>query len=79
MITGHLAPIVGRVSMDLITVDVTDLPEGAARPGEFAKLVCEGLSIEDAGFSAGTIGYEILTRLGPRFPRLYLDDNGSAG
>jgi alanine racemase len=74
MITGHLAPLVGRVSMDLITVDVTDLPEGAAMPGEFAKLVCDELSIEDAGFSAGTIGYEILTRLGPRFPRLYLDD-----
>ena len=74
MITGHLAPMVGRVSMDLITVDVTDLPEGAAMPGEFAKLICDELSIEDAGFSAGTIGYEILTRLGPRFPRLYLDD-----
>lgn len=74
MITGHLAPMVGRVSMDLITVDVTDLPEGAAMPGEFAKLICEELSIEEAGFAAGTIGYEILTRLGPRFPRLYLDD-----
>jgi alanine racemase len=74
MITGHLAPMVGRVSMDLITVDVTDLPEGAAMPGEFAKLICEELPIEDAGFAAGTIGYEILTRLGPRFPRLYLDD-----
>ena len=74
MITGHLAPMVGRVSMDLINVDVTDLPEGAAMPGEFAKRICEELPIEDAGFAAGTIGYEILTRLGPRFPRLYLDD-----
>ncbi|CAA2140008.1 alanine racemase [Hyphomicrobium sp. ghe19] len=75
LISGHLAPIVGRVSMDLITVDVTDLPEGAAMPGEFAKLIAEGLTIEDAGFAAGTIGYEILTRLGHRFSRLYLDDN----
>ncbi|MGO4683480.1 alanine racemase [Hyphomicrobium sp. 2TAF46] len=75
LISGHLAPIVGRVSMDLITVDVTDLPEGAARPGEFAKLIGDGLTIEDAGFAAGTIGYEILTRLGHRFTRLYLDDN----
>ena len=74
LISGHLAPIVGRVSMDLITVDVTDLPEGAAMPGEFAKLIAEGLTIEDAGFAAGTIGYEILTRLGHRFTRLYLDD-----
>ncbi|WP_423414648.1 alanine racemase [Hyphomicrobium sp. B1] len=75
LISGHLAPIVGRISMDLITVDVTDLPEGAAMPGEFAKLIAEGLTIEDAGFAAGTIGYEILTRLGNRFTRLYLDEN----
>ncbi len=74
LISGHLAPIVGRISMDLITVDVTDLPEGAAMPGEFAKLIAEDLTIEDAGFSAGTIGYESLTRLGRRFTRFYLDD-----
>jgi alanine racemase len=74
LISGHLAPMVGRISMDLTTVDVTDLPDGAAMPGEFAKLIAEDLTIEDAGFSAGTIGYEILTRLGPRFTRLYLDD-----
>jgi alanine racemase len=75
LISGHLAPIVGRISMDLITVDVTDLPERAAMPGEFAKLIAQGLSIEDAGHAAGTIGYEILTRLGPRFTRLYIDDS----
>jgi alanine racemase len=74
LITGHLAPIVGRVSMDLITVDVTDLPQGAAMPGEFAKLIAGEITIEEAGFAAGTIGYEILTRLGHRFTRLYLDD-----
>jgi alanine racemase len=60
--------------MDLITVDVSDLPEGAAKPGEFAKLLGDGISLEEAGYAAGTIGYEILTRLGPRFARLYLDD-----
>jgi alanine racemase len=74
IISGHAAPIVGRISMDLTTVDVTDLPDGAARPGEFATLVGQGLTLEDAGFSAGTIGYEILTRLGPRFTRLYIKD-----
>ncbi|MBX9683928.1 MAG: alanine racemase [Hyphomicrobium sp.] len=75
LITGHSAPIIGRVSMDLITVDVTDLPEGAAQPGGSATLIGPGLSIEQAGYAAGTIGYEILTRLGPRFARLYLDDD----
>jgi alanine racemase len=74
MIGNHVAPLVGRVSMDLITVDVTDVPEDAIRPGEFATLIGDGLSIEDAGFAAGPIGYEILTRLGPRFTRLYVED-----
>jgi alanine racemase len=74
LIMGHMAPVVGRVSMDLVTIDVTDLPDGAARAGEFAMLIGEGLTAEDAGFSAGTIGYEILTRLSPRFTRLYIED-----
>jgi alanine racemase len=59
--------------MDLITADVTDLAPGAVQAGDFAKLICDGLSIEDAGFAAGTIGYEILTRLGPRFVRLWVE------
>jgi alanine racemase len=73
MIAGKLVPIVGRVSMDLITVDVTDLAPGSAKPGDFAKLIGDGLSIEDAGFASGTIGYEMLTRLGPRFARLWVE------
>jgi len=75
VIAGTLAPIVGRVSMDLITVDVTELPADAVRVGNFADLIGRGLSIEDAGYSAGTIGYEILTRLGPRFARVYIGDS----
>lgn len=74
VIAGHPAPIVGRVSMDLVTVDITDLPDGAAMPGGSATLIGSGITIEQAGYGAGTIGYEILTRLGPRFTRLYLDD-----
>ena len=76
LIGDVLAPIAGRVSMDLITVDVTDVPESAAQSGAFATLIGPGLSIEDAGYAAATIGYEILTRLGPRFARLYLEDAG---
>ncbi|MFN0219160.1 MAG: alanine racemase [Hyphomicrobium sp.] len=74
MIAGALAPIVGRVSMDLVTVDVTDAPAGAVRANDFATLIGPGLSIEDAGYSAGTIGYEILTRLGRRFERVYVGE-----
>jgi alanine racemase len=80
LIAGRRAPIVGRVSMDLITVDVTDLPDGVVRAGDAATLIGNGLAIEDAGYASGTIGYEILTRLGPRFQRFYLDDGiDSAG
>lgn len=74
-IGGVPCPIVGRVSMDLVTVDVTDLP----RPplvGEWAELIGETLSLEDVGRAAGTIGYEILTRLGRRFHRVYSGYSG---
>lgn len=71
LIAGHRAPVVGRVSMDLITVDVTDVPPAAIEHQTLATLIGPGLTVEDAGYSAGTIGYEILTRLGPRFARLY--------
>ena len=74
LVDGVRTGTVGRVSMDLITVDVTDLPDGAVKPHDFATLIGEGLTIEDAGIAAGTIGYEILTRLGPRFTRLYVED-----
>lgn len=74
MFGSFKAPVVGRVSMDLTTVDITDLPVGAVKPGDFARLTGDGLTLEDAGSGAGTIGYEILTRLGPRFQRLYLED-----
>ncbi len=73
VISGQRAPIVGRVSMDLITVDVTDLPMATARIGDFARLIGDGLTLEDAGYAAGTIGYEVLTRLGPRFAKLYVE------
>jgi alanine racemase len=71
LIGGHLAPVAGRVSMDLITVDVTDLPE-AALSGGVARLLGPGLSLEAVGQRAGTIGYEVLTRLGRRFERCYV-------
>lgn len=73
IIAGKKAPIVGRVSMDLITADVTDLDDASIKGGDEAILYGPGLTIEDAGFDAGTIGYEILTRLGPRFERVYLE------
>ena len=66
-------PIVGRVSMDLITVDVTDSRDRRRERGDWADLVGPELPIEAVGAAAGTIGYEVLTRLGTRFHRVYLD------
>jgi alanine racemase len=72
-IRGVCAPIVGRVSMDLITVDVTDVEGPAPERGDWVDLVGPDLPIEAVGAAAGTIGYEVLTRLGARFHRVYLD------
>lgn len=65
------APVVGRISMDLITVDVSSVPEAAAQPGAFVELIGEHFSADDLADVAGTIGYEVLTRLGQRHHRIY--------
>lgn len=71
VIGGKRCPLVGRVSMDLIAVDVTDLPETSVKRGDYATVLGDGITIDDLARRAGTIGYEILTRLGPRFERIY--------
>ncbi|MFN3938468.1 MAG: alanine racemase [Gemmobacter sp.] len=65
-------PLVGRVSMDLITVDVTDLDEVPAA----LDILGPGQGVDALADAAGTIGYEILTHLGPRYHRRY---TGGAG
>ena len=62
------APIVGRVSMDLITADVTDLSDVP----ETLDILNTRQRIDDLAARAGTIGYEILTSLGHRYPRTYV-------
>ena len=62
---GIAVPVVGRVSMDLITVDVTDLP----KPPESLQLIGAQQSVDALADAAGTIGYEILTSLGARYAR----------
>jgi len=74
LIRGKRAPIVGRVSMDLITVDVTDIGDPAPQRGDWADLIAPELAIETVGATAKTIGYEVLTRLGARFHRIYVDE-----
>ena len=66
---GHPVPLVGRVSMDLTTFDVTDHP--AARPGSWLELLGPHRTVDDAARDAATIGYEVLTALGRRYHRVY--------
>jgi alanine racemase len=72
MLGGMPVPIVGRVSMDLITLDVTGVPEELARPGATLDLIGGGIALDDAAEAAGTISYELLTSLGGRYARHYL-------
>jgi alanine racemase len=70
LLHGRAAPLVGRVSMDLTTFDVTDIPD--AKPGDRMLLVGgEGNTPDDIAARCGTIGYEILTSLGARYARLH--------
>ncbi|MBL4622018.1 MAG: alanine racemase [Immundisolibacteraceae bacterium] len=63
-IGNWLAPVVGKVSMDLISVDISDLPVSAICVGDMADLIGPLVSIDDLAAAANTIGYEILTNLG---------------
>ncbi|MCK6442335.1 alanine racemase [Elstera cyanobacteriorum] len=69
-LNGKPAPVVGRVSMDLITLDVTALPE--AVPGAQIEILGPNRDIDTAGADGGTLGYEILTSIGRRAVRQYI-------
>ncbi|MFB2606488.1 alanine racemase, partial [Rhizobium phaseoli] len=68
---GIRLPIVGRVSMDSATVDITALPEGALRLGSLVEVLGPNQTLEDVAGAAETISYEILTGLGDRYDRQY--------
>jgi alanine racemase len=71
IVAGKRCPIAGRISMDLIAIDVTDLPEKAARRGHMVTLLGDGITVDELGHHFGTIGYEVLTSLGHRYARVY--------
>ena len=71
IVAGKRCPIVGRISMDLVCIDITDLADGAVHRGDTATLIGGELTVDDVAAAAGTIGYEILTRLGPRCHLVY--------
>lgn len=71
-IAGKRVPLVGRVSMDMTALDVTDIPKSLVARGAYVEMMGADLSIDDLADHAGTIGYELLTRLGSRLHRHYV-------
>jgi alanine racemase len=69
LVEGAACPIVGRVSMDLVAIDVTDAP--AARRGALATFIGDALDFETVAATRATNGYEVLTSLGRRYARCY--------
>ncbi|QDP25727.2 alanine racemase [Bradyrhizobium cosmicum] len=75
IVAGKRCPVAGRVSMDLIAIDITDLPPNAARRGHLVTLIGEGITVDELAHHFGTIGYEVLTSLGHRYARVYKGGN----
>jgi alanine racemase len=72
IVGGQRCPVAGRPSMDLLPIDVTDLPDpAAARFGEMVTLIGEDISIDDLAAAAKSTAREVLSLLGHRFRRIY--------
>jgi alanine racemase len=71
MVAGRRCPLAGRISMDVLAIDVTGLPDDLPHRGDFATLIGPDISVDDVASHAGTIAYEILTSLGARYRRIY--------
>lgn len=72
VVAGRRCPLVGRISMDLLAVDVTDVPDAEVKRGDFATLIGDGITVDEFAERAGTISYETLANLGRRYARVYV-------
>jgi alanine racemase len=73
VLAGRRCPLVGRVSMDLVIADVTDLSEDAVRPGNRVEFFGAAVELDDFASLSGTIGYQVLTGLSARYQRSYVE------
>jgi len=69
LLNGRSVPLIGRISMDLMAVDVTDVPE--AKRGDAIELIGDTVTVQEVAARMGTIDYEVLTALGRRYARIY--------
>jgi alanine racemase len=74
IVAGKRCPVAGRISMDLMAVDITALPDKAARRGDLVTLIGDEIALDDVANKAGAIAYELLTSLGRRYHRVYRAD-----
>jgi alanine racemase len=77
-VRGRIVPVIGRISMDLTIVDITDLGPDMPLPGEMVEVLGPNISVDDQADIAGTIGYEILTALKGRYARTYVGEAETA-
>lgn len=73
---GVKVPMVGRISMDLTTVDISGVDEVDARPGAYVEILGKNITIDQLAVASGTFGYEILTGLSDRYRRQYINYAG---
>lgn len=74
-VAGQRVPVIGRISMDLIVLDVTAVPRDAVRVGAAAELIGPSVRLDEVATAANTISYEILTGLGRRLVREYVEND----
>ena len=70
----YKVPLIGRVTMDMLSFDISSVPASSLKEGATITLLgdCDGIRVDDLAAAAGTIGYEILTRIGGRVARQYI-------
>ena len=71
-IRGKVVPVIGKVSMDMTIIDITELGSDIPAPGEMAEVMGRTISVDEQADVAGTIGYELLTGLKGRYQRVYV-------
>jgi alanine racemase len=71
IVAGTRCPLAGRISMDLLAIDITALSDHTVRRGDLVTLIGGEIGVDDLAAAAGTIGYEVLTSLGQRYHRVY--------
>jgi alanine racemase len=76
IVAGNRCPLAGRVSMDLLAIDISALPDHSVRRGDVVTLIGGDIGVDALAAAAGTIGYDVLVNLGQRYHRRYRTDGG---